>query len=71
MATDPGDITDGDGGENLTLEEWLNIDLKERLVMIRKRRVQFLRDGQPTGAKEALAALRSGLDVGIRIKGQP
>jgi hypothetical protein len=71
MATDPGDITDGGGGDTLTLDEWLNMGLRERLVMIRKRRVQFLRDGQPTGAKEALAAIRSGLHVGIRIKGQP
>jgi hypothetical protein len=70
METDPGVVTDGGGVNTLTLDEWLEMDLKERIALIRKGRVQFLRDGQPTGAKEALAAIKSGLNVGVKIREQ-
>jgi hypothetical protein len=70
MGTDESNGREKAAENTLTVDEWLKVDLRERVIIIREGRVEFLSGGEPIATITALDAIKSASNLRIRVTAQ-
>jgi hypothetical protein len=67
MGSDQSNGREKAAENTLTIEEWLKVDLRERVIIIREGRVEFLSGGEPIATMTALDAIKSASSLRMKV----